>query len=203
MGLIPFEFATAARIVFGRGTLARVDGIAAELGRRAFRVTGRTFASADSFVVSGEPTIDLVRAGAEQCRRFGGDVVVAIGGGSVLDAGKAIAALAANPGDALDYLEVVGRGQPLSAAPLPVIAVPTTAGTGSEVTRNAVLASPEHGVKASLRHPSMLPRAAVVDPELTLDLPREVTASTGLDALTQLIEPYISVRANALTDMFC
>jgi alcohol dehydrogenase class IV len=126
-----------------------------------------------------------------------------MGGGSAIDAGKAIAALLTNPGDLLDYLEVIGQGRNLTVAPAPFIAAPTTAGTGAEVTRNAVLASPEHRVKASLRSPLMLARLAVVDPELTLDLPPAVTASTGLDALTQLIEPYVSVRANAMTDMFC
>jgi alcohol dehydrogenase class IV len=108
-----------------------------------------------------------------------------------------------NPGGPLHYLEVIGRGQPLVNAPAPFIAVPTTAGTGSEVTRNAVLGSPEDRVKASLRSASMLPRLAVVDPELTVGLPRTVTASTGLDALTQSIEPYVSVRANPMTDVFC
>ena len=117
-----------------------------------------------------------------------------IGGGSTIDAGKALAAMITNPGDAIDYLEVVGRGQALAHPPAPFIAIPTTAGTGSEVTRNAVLASPGHMVKASMRSPLMLPRLAVVDPELTLGLPPAVTASTGLDALTQLIEPYVSVR---------
>jgi alcohol dehydrogenase class IV len=126
-----------------------------------------------------------------------------LGGGSAIDAGKAIAVLAANDGDVLDYLEVVGKGQKLGQPPLPFIAVATTAGAGSEVTRNAVLASPEHRVKASLRSPLMLPRLAVVDPELTYALPPAVTAATGLDALTQLIEPYISIRANAFTDMYC
>jgi alcohol dehydrogenase class IV len=130
-------------------------------------------------------------------------MVISIGGGSAIDAGKALAAMLANPGDPLDYLEVIGRGQPLANPSAPFIAIPTTAGTGSETTRNAVLASPAHRVKASLRSASMLPRVAIIDPELTLDLPRPVTASTGLDALTQLIEPYVSVRANLMTDMFC
>jgi alcohol dehydrogenase class IV len=130
-------------------------------------------------------------------------LVVAAGGGSALDAGKALAALLTNTGDPLDYLEVIGRGQPLTQPAAPCIAVPTTAGTGSEVTRNAVLGSPEHRVKASLRSAGMLPRVAVVDPELTLGLPRPLTASTGLDALTQLIEPYVSARANPMTDQFC
>jgi alcohol dehydrogenase class IV len=154
-------------------------------------------------LVAGEPTVDLIRGGSEYARRERCELVVAMGGGSALDAGKALAAMLANAGDPLDYLEVIGRGQPLAHASVPFIAIPTTAGTGTEVTRNAVLASPEHRVKASLRSPSMLPRLAVVDPELTYDLPRPITASTGLDALTQLIEPYTSVRANPMTDVFC
>src|SRR6185503_3047563 len=115
----------------------------------------------------------------------------------------AIAAIATNGGEPLDFLEVVGKGQSIAAPSLPFIAVPTTAGTGSEVTRNAVLGSTEHGVKASLRSPLMLPRIALVDPELTYGLPPSVTASTGLDALTQLIEPYVSARANPLADALC
>jgi alcohol dehydrogenase class IV len=155
------------------------------------------------FAVAGEPTIDLVRDGSRLARAQACDVVVAIGGGSVLDAGKALAALMMNTDDPLEYLEVVGRGQPLKYTPSPMIAIPTTAGTGSEVTRNAVLASPAHRVKASLRSASMLPRLALVDPELTWGLPPAITASTGLDALTQLIEPYVSTRANAMTDLYC
>jgi alcohol dehydrogenase class IV len=128
---------------------------------------------------------------------------VAIGGGSVIDTAKAIAGLLTNDGDPLDYLEVVGRGQPLTRAALPWIAVPTTAGTGAEVTRNAVLAVPEKRVKVSLRSALLLPRVALVDPELTHDLPPALTAATGLDALTQLIEPYVSRRANPMTDAVC
>lgn len=208
-----FEFATAARIVFGRGAASDLGAIARSLGARPMLITGRDrerfsavverLAPCGTFAVAGEPTVDLVRSGAALARELGADVVVAVGGGSVIDAGKAIAALAANPGDVLDYLEVIGKAQPIANAPLPFIAAPTTAGTGSEVTRNAVLGSPEHGVKASLRSPLMLPRTALVDPELTLNLAPAVTASTGLDALTQLIEPFVSARANALTDMFC
>jgi alcohol dehydrogenase class IV len=155
------------------------------------------------FAVNGEPSVDLIRRGTAYARAEGCDLVIAIGGGSAIDAGKALAAMLTNPGDPLDYLEVIGRGQPLERTPAPFIAVPTTSGTGSEVTRNAVLGSPEHRVKASLRSASMLPRLAIVDPELTVTLPRAVTASTGLDALTQLIEPYVSVRANPMTDLFC
>ena len=131
------------------------------------------------------------------------DVIIGLGGGSAIDTGKAIAALLTNPGDPLDYLEVIGRGQALHATPLPYIAIPTTAGTGSEVTRNAVLASPEHRVKVSLRSPLMLPRVAIVDPELTYSLPPAITASTGLDALTQLIEPYTCNSPNPLVDAIC
>jgi alcohol dehydrogenase class IV len=212
-----FEFATATRILCGEGVVREVASAARELGTRALLVTGRSeqrsapmraeLAEAGitchTFRVDGEPTVEGVQlgakiAGAERC-----DLVIGFGGGSALDAGKAIAALLTNSGDLLDYLEVIGRGQPLRVAPAPFIAVPTTAGTGTEVTRNAVLASQADQVKVSLRSPLMLPRLAVVDPELTLDLPPEVTARTGLDALTQLIEPYVSNRANPLTDGFC
>lgn len=201
-----FEFATATRIVFGEGAFREVAAAAAAMGSRALVVTGasaRFALDGVTFAITGEPTIDQVRRGAEIARGERCDHVVAIGGGSAIDGGKAIAALLANPGDPLDYLEVVGRGQPLAHPSVPFIAVPTTAGTGSEVTRNAVLASPEHRVKASLRSAGMLPRLAVVDPELTYGLPPAVTAATGLDALAQVIEPYVSVRANPMTDMIC
>ena len=207
-----FDFATAGRILLGEGTLREVAPAARAMGSRALLVTGRSRRHADAlagelhagiFAVDGEPTLDVVRQGVAVARKSGCDMVVAIGGGSAIDAGKAIAALLANSGEPLDYLEIVGKGQPLAEPSVPFIAVPTTAGTGSEVTRNAVLASPGDHVKASLRSPWMLPRLAVVDPELTYDLPPEVTASTGLDALTQLIEPYVSIRANAMTDMYC
>ena len=212
-----FEFASAGRIVFGPGTIAELPGIAAAWGKRALIVTGKDFLRSagivanlelagficERFGVPGEPTLSLVREGAELLRTRACSVAIAIGGGGAIDAGKAIAAIAANPGDVLDYLEVVGKGMPLPEPPVPFIAVPTTAGTGSEVTRNAVLGSPEHGVKASLRSASMLPRVALVDPELTFGLPRAITASTGLDCLTQLIEPYVSIRANPMTDSIC
>ncbi len=212
-----FEFATAGRILFGEGTVREAAPAAAGMGRRALIVTGARREPAAAltaalegagvscvpFAVVGEPSVKLVRDGARFARAEGCDLVVAMGGGSALDAGKALAALIANTGDPLDYLEVVGRGQPLERPATPMIAIPTTAGTGSEVTRNAVLASPEHRVKASLRSASMLPRLALVDPELTWNLPRAMTVSTGLDALTQLIEPYVSTRANPMTDLYC
>ena len=212
-----FEFATATRIVFGAGALGEVGPEARAMGRQALVVTGRATERAASllellaaqeigavsFTVISEPTTDVVRLGTERARESGCDLVIGFGGGSILDTGKAIAALLTNDGDPLDYLEVIGRGQPLSEPPLPYIAIPTTAGTGAEVTRNAVLASPEHRVKVSLRSPLMLPRLALVDPELTYSLPPEVTASTGLDALTQVMEPYVSKRASPMTDALC
>jgi alcohol dehydrogenase class IV len=214
-----FEFATATRIIFGPRTMQEVPPIVAGIGHRALVVTGRSTErawpllealisesdglSVTTFSVAGEPTTDLVRRGTEFARELECDVVIGFGGGSALDAGKAIAALLTNGGQPLDYLEVIGRGQPITQPPAPYIAIPTTAGTGAEVTRNAVLLSPEHRVKVSLRSPLMLPRLAVVDPELTYGLPPEVTASTGLDALTQVIEPYVSNKANPLTDAVC
>ena len=202
-----FEFASAGRIVFGPGTSKSIPDLVRTLGSRALLVTGRRMPSVQvgvaRFIVTGEPTVQVARDGVELFRQERCDAVVGVGGGSVIDAAKAIAALATNSGEPLDYLEVVGKGAALENAPAPFIAVPTTAGTGSEVTRNAVLSFPEHRVKTSLRSAMMLPRIAVIDPELTLGLPPALTASTGLDALTQLIEPYVCSRANAMTDMYC
>jgi alcohol dehydrogenase class IV len=207
-----FEFATATRIVFGEGTAATLPELARSFGARPMVVTGASTEraarlvsalEAETFSVPGEPTVELVRAGARRVQEAACDVVIAMGGGSAIDAGKAIAAIATNGGEPLEFLEVVGNGRAIAVQPLPFIAVPTTAGTGSEVTRNAVLGSVEHGVKASLRSPMMLPRVALVDPELTYGLPPAVTADTGLDALTQLIEPFVSVRANPLVDAMC
>lgn len=212
-----FEFATATRVVVGAGSISRIGGLAADFGRRALVVTGRTpgraqavvdglrahHLGASMFAVAGEPDIDAVRRGVRQASADACDVVIGIGGGSALDAAKAIAVMVSQPGDVLDYLEVVGRGTPLAHGGLPCVAIPTTAGTGSEVTRNAVLASPAHRVKASLRGPQVFPRLALVDPDLTCGLPPDVRAFTGLDALTQLIEPYLSSRANPLTDALC
>ena len=207
-----FEFATATRIVFGEGTAATLPEVVRTFGVRPLVVTGASperaaslvsALSAGTFAVPGEPTVELVREGARLAHKANYDVVISIGGGSAIDAGKAIAAIATNGGEPLEFLEVVGKGRAIAAPPLPFIAAPTTAGTGSEVTRNAVLGSTEHGVKASLRSPLMLPRVALVDPELTYGLPPAVTAFTGLDALTQLIEPYVSARANPLVDAIC
>jgi alcohol dehydrogenase class IV len=215
--MMRFEFATATHILFGTGTLSEVGPLAAELGGRALVVTGRNPNRAGrlrdllhahkimttGYSVDGEPTVEIVRRGTETARTAACDLIIGYGGGSALDAGKAIAALLANGGDPLDYLEGIGAGKTLARPSVPYIAIPTTAGTGTEVTRNAVLGAPEHRVKVSLRSPHMLPRIALIDPLLTLDLPPDLTATTGLDAVTQLIEPYVSNRANPMTDLFC
>jgi alcohol dehydrogenase class IV len=212
-----FEFATATRIVFGPGTLTEAGPMARQFGRHALIVTGRTPARAKPLVaaleqhgvrathfsVPGEPSTEMVDRGVAAARQDGAGLVIGFGGGSAIDAGKAIAAMLTNPGELLDYLEVVGRGRSLTAAPAPFIAIPTTAGTGAEVTRNAVLAAPAQRVKVSLRSPLLLPRAAIVDPELTRELPCHISAASGLDALTQLIEPFVSCRANPMTDALC
>lgn len=209
-----FEFATAGRIVFGPGALREAVPAVSSMGKRVLLITGASLVRAQPllegleaekvdtaiFQVEGEPTTERVSRGLEAARSHGSEIIIGIGGGSALDTAKAIAALATNPGDILDYLEVIGHGKTIIEAPLPLIAIPTTSGTGTEVTRNAVIGSPEHKVKVSLRSPLMLPRLALVDPELTYDLPADITASTGLDALTQLIEPFVSVKANPIAD---
>jgi alcohol dehydrogenase class IV len=212
-----FEFATAGRILFGMGIAKDVGRMVASMGRRALVVAGASpkrvaplLASlsqheveAVCFAVPGEPSIETVELGVSLARAEDCDMVVGFGGGSPLDAGKAIAAMLTNPGEVLDYLEIIGKGRALSQSSLPYIAIPTTAGTGTEVTRNAVLSSSIHKTKVSLRSPLMLPRLVVVDPELTLSVPPAVTAATGLDALTQVMEPFLSNAANPITDGFC
>jgi alcohol dehydrogenase class IV len=212
-----FEFTAPARIVFGSGSIKEVVPAASHFGRHALVVTGRdqhrvaplirqleaASIQVTTATIAAEPTTDDIVNATARAREDGCEFVIGFGGGSAIDAAKAVSALLTNPGDLFDYLEVVGRAQPLAHAAAPCIAVPTTAGTGAEVTRNAVLASLRHRVKVSLRSPLMLPRLAIVDPDLTLDLPPAITASTGLDALTQLIEPYVSSRANPLTDSLC
>ena len=212
-----FEFATATRIIFGDGTIQQVPPLAAEMGSCAFVVTGRTRQRAKplleqlskhrikcvTFSVPGEPTTTIAKAAVLQARQAKSDLVIGIGGGSALDTAKVVAAMLTNSGQLEDYLEVVGRGKPLTQRPVPYIAIPTTAGTGAEVTYNAVLGVPEHRRKVSMRSPLMLPHLAVVDPVLTYSMPPSITASTGLDALTQLMEVYVSNKANPLTDGIC
>jgi alcohol dehydrogenase class IV len=212
-----FEFATAGRIAFGWGAARSIGAEAAALGRRAFVLTGARperslpllgrledhHVMHTGFRVAAEPTTDTVLSAVRQAAAAGCDLVIGIGGGSVLDTGKAVAALLTNSGEMMDYLEVVGSGRPLERRSAPYIAVPTTAGTGAEVTRNAVLESPPHRVKVSMRSPFMLPRLALVDPQLTASMPPALTAATGLDALTQLLEAFVSRKATPLTDGLC
>jgi len=209
-----FEFSTASRIIFGAGAHKQIAQIAKSYGAHAFVVVDVTPKRAQAildgleeagvpatvYAVTGEPSVESVTAGVEQAKAAGADVIVAVGGGSVIDTGKAVAALSTNRRPIMDYLEVVGKGMPLTEPSMPLIAVPTTAGTGAEVTRNAVIKVPEERVKVSLRSATMMPAVALVDPELTLTVPPNVTASTGLDALTQCIEPYVSCQSNPLTD---
>ena len=212
-----FEFATANRIIFGPGALRQVGPLAKEFGRRALVVAGRDSQRAEpllallggqsisttNFSVPGEPEVQTVERGIALAKEQDCDFVIGFGGGSALDTGKAVAAMLTNEGALVDYLEVIGHCKALAKPSAPFIAIPTTAGTGSEVTRNAVLSSSQHRVKVSLRGAFMLPKIALVDPELTYDLPPALTASTGLDALTQLIEPYVCSRANPMTDALC
>ena len=212
-----FEFSTAGRICFGPGLAMEMAREMAALGTSAFVVTGSTsdrYASifdalagqgitCTRFRVAGEPSTTLVSEAVGLARQARTDVVIAIGGGSVIDTGKAVAAMLTNEGALEDYLEVVGAGRPLKCPAAPCVAIPTTAGTGAEVTRNAVLCVPERKVKVSMRSAFLLPRLAIVDPLLTHSMPPELTAATGLDALTQLAEAFVSNQANPLTDGLC
>jgi len=213
MSVPPFGFATAGEIRFGRGVLADVVPFAAN-ARRVLLFRSASVAQADDLaralpgdvldmVARGEPDLPQLEATLAQARAFGPDLIVAIGGGAIIDHGKALAALVPAPYGAMRYLEVVGEGQPLDAAPLPLVALPTTAGTGAEVTRNAVIGVPEAGRKVSLRDPRMYPALALVDPDLLESCPRGVTLASGLDAITQVIEPFICTRANPMTDALC
>ena len=212
-----FQFSTATQIHFGPGTVNQIAPSAAKMGRRPIVLTGRsperTTALIDALAGEGmeiarhpviaEPTVDMALEAVRKARREACDLVISIGGGSVIDTGKVVAALITNSGRLMDYLEVIGKARPLVHPSAPYIAIPTTAGTGSEVTRNAVLGSPQHRVKVSMRSPYMLPDLAVIDPDLTLSLPSDITAVTGLDAFTQLMESFVSSQSNALTDGIC
>lgn len=212
-----FDFSTDQRIIFGIGKVAELGKLAAGFGRRALLIRNGEHADTvrirklldlaslkySEVEIRSEPTLMDVVAAIEVGKQTDCELVIGFGGGSAIDTAKAVAALLTNLGDPLDYLEVVGKGKPITEQPKPVVAIPTSAGTGSEVTRNAVLAVPEKHIKVSLRSALMLPSVALVDPELTLSLPPTFTAYTGMDALTQVLEPYVSIRANGMTDLFC
>ncbi len=212
-----FEFATATRIIFGDGRLKEIGELARPFGRNALVITTEGGVdpvplidyleeegiTSDLFLIRDEPTIDVIKLGTDAVRGAGSELIIGIGGGSVMDAAKAIAAMLTNPGSLTEYLEVIGQGRQLTRNPAPVIAIPTTSGTGAEVTRNAVLVVPEKGYKVSLRSPLLYPRVALVDPQLSWSMPPQLTAATGMDAMSQLIEPYVSLRANPMADLFC
>jgi alcohol dehydrogenase class IV len=216
MGL-SFEFTTSSRIIFGRGSALKLSDLICGKGKRVFLVTGR---NADRFrfvrdrlvnegfevslfSVESEPTTEIISDGVEIARQNNCDVVIGIGGGSVIDSAKAIAALIPNEGSLTNYLEVIGEGRILESNPLPYIALPTTSGTGAEVTKNAVIKSLENRVKVSLRSPLMFPDVAIVDPELAVSMPPEITASSGMDALTHLFETFVSSQSNPFIDALC
>jgi len=212
-----FEFSTVARIIFGSGKLNSIGGIASEFGKSAFIVTGGPKSISDRLVnlleaqeiscsivkIEQEPTIDLIHTLVNLARQTSPDLVIGLGGGSALDTAKAIAVLKSNPGEITDYLEVIGLHKPILNPSLPLIAIPTTSGTGAEVTKNAVIISTQHNIKVSLRSSYLLPKIALVDPELSVSVPPLITAFTGLDALTQLIEPFTCNDPNPLTDVLC
>lgn len=213
-----FGFATATEILYGPGSIKKALNAANNLqclGTKAFLIIGSNSISRCSpiidqlnekkipfvtFEVDGEPTTEVADQGATYAREEKCDFVIGYGGGSCIDTGKAVAMLVNNGGVCLDYMEVIGKSQPIKKKSIPLIAIPTTAGTGSEVTKNAVMASREHKQKASLRSPFMYPNLAVVDPTLCISVPPSVTAATGLDAFCQCLEPLTSGQANPLTD---
>ncbi|MDO9638839.1 MAG: iron-containing alcohol dehydrogenase [Pseudotabrizicola sp.] len=206
-----FSILQPAQILYGRGQAAGAAGLARTFGPRGVLVHGANPARAASILATlgtdtlalacaSEPTLAMLETATQITRVHRPDWVLAIGGGAALDLGKALAAMIPAPGPVLDHLEVIGKGLPLAAAPLPFIAVPTTAGTGAEVTKNAVIGLPELGRKVSLRDDRMMARIAIVDPALTDQCPWPVTLASGLDTLTQLIEAYVSNKATLYTD---
>ena len=214
---ISFQFATSTGIIFENGCFKKVPDLIKEFGCKVLIVTGKNAIRSNQlsdllklsniefeiFRVLSEPTTHDIEKGTDLARKSECNVIVGIGGGSAIDSAKAIAALVTNKGALTDYLEIIGKGRKLDEAPLPFIAIPTTAGTGAEVTKNSVIKSTEKNVKVSLRSDLMFPNIAVIDPELTLTMPPEITASTGIDALTHLLETFVSCQSNPFIDTLC
>ncbi|WP_456295834.1 iron-containing alcohol dehydrogenase [Vibrio sp. AK197] len=212
-----FDFMTATRVIFGQDALLSSLSVINQYGYSALLVTDKHNQEGNAvgdylhnqhfryqhLVVSGEPYITMVEEAAVEARKFGPDMVIAMGGGSALDMGKALAAVIPNKGNVYDYVEVVGRKVPLKSKPLPFIAIPTTAGTGSEVTHKAVLKSGQDRIKVSLRSSDMLADVAIVDPTLTYGMPKELSARGAMTAFTHLMEAYVCSQPNPLTDMIC
>jgi alcohol dehydrogenase class IV len=212
-----FEAHLPTQFVFGPGKRHEIARLVAGWGQCCLLVGGRNAQRGEWLArqlagagfqlcraqIKEEPTVAAIEEAVRQAREFKVDFVIGAGGGAVLDAAKAIAGLIPNEGSLVDYLEIIGNGRKLSNPARPWLAVPTTSGTGAEATRNAVISVPENRVKVSLRSPYLYARAAVIDPELTLDLPPALTAATGMDALTQLLEAYVCNRANPFADALC
>lgn len=210
----PFAIAMPQRILFGRGEAQKAPTLLAPFGPRGLIIHGASATRAqwllDALHAAGietlalpcpaEPTLPMLETALARSRPFAPAWVASLGGGAALDLGKALAALIPATTHPLDHLEVVGKGLPLAAPPLPFIALPTTAGTGAEATKNAVIGLPDHGRKVSLRDDRMLARLAIIDPALTDNTPRATTLASGLDAVTQVIEPYVSSKATPFTD---
>ncbi|WP_025052491.1 iron-containing alcohol dehydrogenase [Sulfitobacter noctilucae] len=212
-----FSFTSPQVLHFGRGQSRQTVGLAASFGAQVLLVHGATPARADWLIkecataglmvktigCATEPDLPQIEGALAALKGFSPNVVVALGGGSVLDFGKALSALIPCDSAPIEYLEGVGGSRALDHAPIPMIALPTTAGTGAEVTKNAVIAVPEHGVKVSLRDPRMVPAIAIVDPDLMQGAPRRVALAAAIDAITQVIEPYLCTKANPMTDALC
>ncbi len=216
--MIEFEFLSLPQIYFGRKQINKLSSITKEYGQNAIIVASESLwknneiksiiedelttkdISINVFHSRGEPTVTSVDHGVERAQEVKAEIIIAIGGGSTIDLGKAIAGLVTNTGSAKNYLEIIGKGKKIIEQPLPLIAIPTTAGTGTEVTENAVILSREDKLKASIRNPLLIPKVAIIDPELMVSLPKEITASCGLDALTQLIEAFTSNKSQPITD---
>ena len=215
----PFTISRLPRIVFGAGSIRQLPGFAAPFGKRALLVTGvssfensrfsRPFLddlkkqafSWEHIRVEGEPSPQLVDEQVRSLKGAGISVVIGIGGGSALDAAKAIAGLLIPGNSVMDHLEGVGPELPYSGPSVPFLAVPTTAGTGTEATKNAVLSQHgPNGFKKSFRHELLVPQYAIVDPNLLSTCPSSLIAADGMDALTQLIESFVSLNANPFTD---
>ena len=213
-----FDFYTVGRIVFGRGQLSRIGELAAPLGSAALvihnagerggggvvdHLADLLFAAGIRSIFlrqRGEPQVSDVDRGVQTAAAEGCQLVIALGGGSAIDTAKAVAGLITNGGTALDYMEVIGKGLKITHPSAPWIAIPTTAGTGAEATRNAVIGAPEKHFKASIRSEHLLPRVALIDPELGAAVRPEVTARSGMDALCQLVESYTSTGAQPMAD---
>jgi alcohol dehydrogenase class IV len=213
------EFYTPGKIIFGPGGLSQVGTEAKRLGNKALIVLGRSAMRKSGVLdrlthlltennlkyiiyenISSDPTVETVDTGASLARKGSCNLVIALGGGSVLDTGKAISAMATNEGSVADYHEIEGKGRKFQHKPIPFIAIPTTSGTGSEATKNAVITNTEFSLKKSIRDPWLIPEVALIDPELTLSLPSHITAICGGDALTQCIESYLGKKSQEITD---